>query len=1015
MKRFTLASFIIVLMAGFWLFPGNSTAQLFQASSLFSYSAPYSVPYSVPSVTGWSTSDLSNPMNTRSASSILPATNANINGFLGINLASSWSSSLFSTNLSSNLSSSLSLYPSASYFSLASPIPQLSLSNQLYLGNQTPYGNQISYSNQIPYSNQFLSQNSNQFSSQTSLDPWRTANSYIPQQTTLFPADIFPGPFVPVTQAPKVVKLDYKVKTDKAEYGPQEPVQITFTVTNSDKDKADISFSSSQQFDVIVKDSSQAKVWQLSSGMRYAMSATNCKLAAGESKEYQAKWDKSPLIPAGSYTIEAFLTPTDKNYGQTASTTITIVASVTVTEPLPRFSSCTKLREKLDEITNSSAVKGGFYAYGALAIDAVAAPGERVAAATMNTATTGSAGASADDYSTTNVQVEGVDEADRIKNDGAYIYMIKGNSIRIIKAYPADQMKEMPKIDFAGSSFTPSQLYVDGDTLIVVGNDYPSVENSASPVSEVGIMTTAIRAPAYYPSYIRQSSLTRVIIYDITDRARVTEKRNLNFEGTYLQSRRVDDTLYVIMNQYPQYVPMVPVDKNPVPLDTPEMMIPRYADSTRSSNDKVDTAICDCEEVSYFPGSMESRYLIVVAIPINDPAGKIGKEVVLGSSENVYSSISNLYVAHTSYTDDENTADKNTAAAVYPYYSSNPKTEVYKFSLNHENIQYEAKAKVPGTIINQFAMDEYDYNMDGYGNYFRIATTKGQTLDESNPSSNNLYVLNNNMEQVGSIENIAPGESIKSVRFMGDKAYVVTFLQIDPLFVISLTDPTHPVILGQLKIPGYSEYLHPYDETHIIGFGRDVDASIDADKIHSANAVYYTAVLGMKISMFDVTDVEHPKELFKEIIGYRNTSSELLTDHKALLFSKAKNIMAFPVTVTEKIENATDDYNNYAFTFQGALFYNIDMTSGPKRGFNKKAAITHYNNDDEFNKAGYYFYGGEDDIRRIIYIGDFYYTISDSKVKAVNMQTYREGDMVILEKSDDSVTQPYLGGKVILF
>ncbi len=572
-----------------------------------------------------------------------------------------------------------------------------------------------------------------------------------------------------------------------------------------------------------------------------------------------------------------------------------------------------------------------------------------------------------------------------------------------IKAYPADEMKEMPKIDFEGSSFSPSQLYVEGDTLIVIGNDYSVAEDSTSPVPAVGIMSAAIRAPSYYPYYIRQSSFTRVIIYDITDRAKVTEKRNLKFEGDYLQSRRVEDTLYVIMNQYPQYVPPYPVDKNPapVPLDTPETMVPKYADSTRSSNDKADTAICDCEQVSYFPGSTESRYLIVVAIPIDDPTAEIGKEVVLGSSENVYSSLSNLYVAHTNYTDDEDT----TAASSYSYYSANPKTQVFKFNFDHEKIQYEAKGKVPGTIINQFAMDEYD-------NHFRIATTKGQTWDEKNPSSNNLYVLNDKMEQVGGIENIAPGESIKSVRFMGDKAYVVTFLQIDPLFVISLKDPAKPEILGQLKIPGYSEYLHPYDENHLIGFGRDVDASIDADKIHSANAVYYTAVLGMKISLFDVTDVEHPQELFKEIIGYRNTSSELLTDHKALLFSKDKNIMAFPITVTEKIENPTDDYNNYEYTFQGAYFYNIDLTSG----FEKKAAITHYDNDEDFNKAGYYFYGGENDIRRIIYIGNHFYTISDSKVKAVDMQTYKEDDVVILEKAaDNSDTQPYYtGGKAIL-
>ncbi|MEW6380846.1 MAG: beta-propeller domain-containing protein [bacterium] len=581
-----------------------------------------------------------------------------------------------------------------------------------------------------------------------------------------------------------------------------------------------------------------------------------------------------------------------------------------------------------------------------------------------------SGGDGADDHSTTNVQVAGVDESDQVKNDGGYIYMVKGKSVRIIKAYPAGELHELPRIDFSGSSFNPAQLYVNGNKLVVIGSDYHDypqpLDGGTGPVKTITPGRTLFAASSY-PSYLPPSSLTRVIIYDITDRAGVREERNLTFEADYLQSRRVDDTLYLIMNQYPQYI---------VTANSPQGLVPRYADSTRSCGDE---PLCDCEQVSYVPGSTESSYLIVVAIPLQDPAKEIGSKVVLGAGQNLYASKDNLYLAEISYIDEQDPAR---------YYLNGPHTLIHKFSFDDVKISYAGKGKVAGFIINQFCMDEYDH-------HFRIATSgRWNARDEENISSNNLFVLDEDMKLVGSIENIAPGENIKSVRFMGERAYIVTFLQVDPLFVISLKDPSNPQILGQLKIPGYSEYLHPYDENHLIGFGREVDP-IEADKLTAGGAIPSTALLGMKLSLFDVSEVTHPTEVFKEVIGYRHTDSELLRDHKALLFSKADNIMAFPVTVTRKIDQSADKYQDFEYIFQGAYFYQLDLTSG----FEKKAAITHYDNPDEaFLKIGYRYYGGEDEIRRIISIGDHFYTISDSKIKAIGRQTYDEDMVITLDK-----------------
>ena len=291
--------------------------------------------------------------------------------------------------------------------------------------------------------------------------------------------------------------------------------------------------------------------------------------------------------------------------------------------------------------------------------------------------------------------------------------------------------------------------------------------------------------------------------------------------------------------------------------------------------------------------------------------------------------------------------------------------------------------------MNQFSMDENN-------GYFRIATTKGDIWrNDENTSKNNLYVLDDELKIVGSIEDIAPGEKIYSVRFMGDRAYMVTFKTVDPLFVIDLKDAKNPKILGALKIPGYSDYLHPYDENHIIGFGKDAVEVVHKDNKGNEigrNAYY----LGMKIAIFDVTDVNNPKEMFTEKIGDRGTDSELLNNHKALLFSKEKNLMAFPITVMEVKNkdkgigpNTMPEYGS--FVFQGAYVYNIDLTNG----FELKSKISHIS-DEEYLKSGGDWYGSNKNVERILYISDDLYTISKGMVKAHDMNSMKQkGELTI--------------------
>lgn len=204
------------------------------------------------------------------------------------------------------------------------------------------------------------------------------------------------------------------------------------------------------------------------------------------------------------------------------------------------------------------------------------------------------------------------------------------------------------------------------------------------------------------------------------------------------------------------------------------------------------------------------------------------------------------------------------------------KTVIHKIAINQGNLEYQNFGEVTGQALNQFSMDENN-------GYFRIATTKNQTWpqfaeDDRKASYNNLYVLDKDLKTVGSVENLAEGEQIYSVRFMQDRAYMVTFKQMDPLFVIDLKDPKAPKVLGKLKIPGFSNYLHPYDENTLIGLGRDTKENEWGGATNG----------GVKLSLFDVSDVENPKEIDSYVIGDSGASSIALDDHKAFFFRTIK-------------------------------------------------------------------------------------------------------------------------------
>lgn len=528
----------------------------------------------------------------------------------------------------------------------------------------------------------------------------------------------------------------------------------------------------------------------------------------------------------------------------------------------------------------------------------------------------------ANDYSKTNTQVQGVDEADIVKTDGTYIYYLTNEKLTIINTENASQMKEMSTIKF-DETFTPEEIFLNNDKIIVIGKRYEYDKTER----KIGIDEDFL-----YPNYM-DKTYTSAKIYNVKDKTNPTLERTVEVEGSYLTARMIDSNVYIASNKYMYYAYICNTYKS-TELNEDDFK-PHYLDTATSNETK--SINFDC--IYYIPEFEDTNYLNIVAFNITNNQ-EANVESYLGAGEEIYASKENLYVTKTKYDYER----KNKTSIT---------TEIYKFNLNNANCTFAKAGDVPGSVLNQFSMDECN-------GYFRIATTDSTSWN-SESNTNNLYVLNENLETIGKIEGLAKGERIYSVRFMGNRAYMVTFVETDPLFVIDLSNPTTPTVLGELKIPGYSKYLHPYDETHLIGIGEDTEV---------VNYGYGDRVVtnGMKMAMFDVTDPNNPQELYNVKIGEKGTYSELLYNHKALLFSKEKNIIAFPISITD---------NDYKVTFQGAIVYGVSL----EKGFELKTKIS--NSATDYDR-----YYSRNSVERIIYIKDTLFTLSNGLIKAVDLNTF---------------------------
>jgi uncharacterized secreted protein with C-terminal beta-propeller domain len=580
--------------------------------------------------------------------------------------------------------------------------------------------------------------------------------------------------------------------------------------------------------------------------------------------------------------------------------------------PLLRFSSFEELKNFVASgQQNYNGLKGGDFALSPLA------PSTQAFSGAERTSSQG--GLSGADFSSTNIQVGGVDEIDFVKTDGEYLYVVSGSAVFIVKAYPAEDAEIVSKISLNG---TIAGLFIAENRLIVVegGSNYYYVES--------------VR---FAPSYSVQTS---VKVYDVTDKANPVIGANVTVDGNYFDSRMIGNYVYVIANQWIySYVES-------------EVVLPKIS----VNNESVEVPATDI----YYSNVSDSSYsyTMVVAVNVQDFSHEsVYKTFLLGAASSMYVSLGNIYLTQWDWDYSEN---------------GGTKTRIHRIHVESDSIEYEASGSVPGYVLNQFSMDEYN-------GYFRIATTGSSwRLFSGGGSQNNVYVLDMNLRVVGSIEDLAPGETIYSARFVGKRGYLVTFKKIDPLFVIDLENPTSPSVLGYLKVTGYSSYLHPYDETHVIGIGKETVAAEEGD---------FAWYQGVRISLFDVADVEHPVEIGKYEIGDRGTDSPVLSDHKALLFDRTRNLLVLPIALHEidpaKYGGEVPPYAYGDLVWQGAYVFNVTVADG----LALKGRITHLGTD--VNDYEHY-------VKRALYIDNVLFTISDKTIKMSNLDTLEEINQVQL-------------------
>ena len=602
---------------------------------------------------------------------------------------------------------------------------------------------------------------------------------------------------------------------------------------------------------------------------------------------------------------------------------------------LGSFQSYSQLQAYIDANAKSAQQynRYGVFLGGGLPVFGAVAPG----IATLQSSVTASSASAAPSFTGTNVQVQGVDEPDRVKTDGTHLFVSTQDSVKVIDAYPPSSSEVLSTLSFPNAEVIGLEIATNRLMVIVGHTSYPVYP----------LMASQLNSP---------TSGVELLLYDVTTLASPRLMENVTIAGSYVAARLADGHVYAIIQQ-PSYVFNGQGNATAV--------------MPTASLNGVETPLAP-SSVYYTPiPSQISYYTMVSSIDMGT-----GKEnvvsVLTGPSATVYVSTSDIYVVYTNYLDlyDVDGIPGNfwSGGVITPQtVGQSQNSTILRLAYADGTVAVAKAGVVPGTVLNQFSMDEYD-------GYFRIATSRFALIDGAATTSDDVYVLNADMNQVSALRNIAPGENIYAVRFVGQMGYVVTFQQVDPLFVISFKDMANPTVLSALKVSGYSDYLNPLPGGYLIGVGKDAVPASNGD---------FSYYLGLKLSLFRVFENGTSVQVNRMLIGDRGTDSPVLSDHLAFTFDPTRNITVIPLTLyTVSGQQTTCPGCPPPFgnpVWQGV--YVIKVTSS---GFDLLGKVSQYPSGTNYGDSA----NGGLQIDRSVIIGDYLYTVSQSEVMVSALSTF---------------------------
>ncbi|MBL8911746.1 MAG: beta-propeller domain-containing protein [Archangium sp.] len=570
-------------------------------------------------------------------------------------------------------------------------------------------------------------------------------------------------------------------------------------------------------------------------------------------------------------------------------------------------------------------------------------------------------------YTQTNNQVAGVDEADFVKNDGTRIFALSGNTLHAVKSWPANETAVQGTLKIEGY---PREMFLDGsDKAVVFSSIY-----TWYPLSNAGGATCLGLNCGYY--YANTVKVTEV---DVSNLGALQVVKETYLPGHYNSARKIGSSVRLVLSDdfnFPPGFKWGPDWEQGLWEDKARLR--RAYDAVIAQNETLirNQTLADwvpaarikqsgsefivphaCE--SFSKVNAPTRLGQVSVVTLNLAGNSINRTSLLAEPGEIYSSQNNLYIATRHWW-------------WWPAPGQRDTTYIHKFDVSQpDSAAYVASGVVDGHIVDQFSMDE------AVSGHFRIVTTiQTRVVDRNNPdnwwgtmeTTNRLSVLGENagyLDVVGQSPDLAPGERVQSSRIVGDKGFVVTFRQVDPLFTFDLTDPTNPRKIGELKIPGFSTYIHPIDANHLLTIGTFVPEPVNGQPVDwQARA--------LQLAIFDVSDLANPRQTFTQLVGTAYGWSEAAHEHKAFNYFAAKKLLAIPFADWSR--NTTSDYWS-GFT-SDLRVYSVD----PVLGFTSRGSVSMKDMYSIYQYGSWTYYW-EPYVRRSVMADDFVYAISDSGIR----------------------------------